>query len=231
MVETSYQGLDGGNILPLLDQDNNPVFELEQKCQILQETFFSGNHLSVNDFDEHFKKEIETELSDIRAQQQQEQIFDDNQLNDEISLGETMAALQYLKEGKAAGPDKIFTDLLLHANEELEKSIRKIFNDSFKTVTIPEDWTTEDVKFLRKSGKTSYHSASAYRPISLTSCLGKCLERIRTVRLNGCIEHNNIKDENKKDSANSTVQLQLFLDWFKTLTMDSTTRKHTCSFH
>ena len=37
-----------------------------------------------------------------------------------------MAALQYLKEGKAAGPDKIFTDLLLHANEELEKSIRKI---------------------------------------------------------------------------------------------------------
>ena len=79
---TSYQALDGGNILPLLDQDNNPVFELEQKCQILQETFFSSNHLSVNNFDENFKKEIETELSDIRAQQQQEQIFDDNQLND-----------------------------------------------------------------------------------------------------------------------------------------------------
>ena len=191
---TSYQDLDGGNILPLLDQDNNPVFELEEKCKILQDTFFSGNHLSVNDFDDNFKKEIENELSDIRAQQQQEQIFDDNQLNDEISLGETKAALQYLKEGKAAGPDKIFTDLLLHANEELEKSIHKIFNHSFKNGTLPEDWRTADVKFLRKSGKSSYHSSSAYRPISLTSCLGKCLERILTVRLNGFIEHNNIID-------------------------------------
>ena len=42
---TSYQDLDGGNILPLLDKDNNPVFELEQKCQILQNTFFSGIQL------------------------------------------------------------------------------------------------------------------------------------------------------------------------------------------
>ena len=44
--------------------------------------------------------EIGTERSDIRAQQQR-QIFGDTQLNDEISLGDTMAALQYLKVGKA----------------------------------------------------------------------------------------------------------------------------------
>ena len=105
-----------------------------------------------------------------------------------------MATLQYLKEGKSAGPDKILTYLLLHANEELEKSIHKTFNHSSKTVTLPEDWRTADVKFLRKSGKSSTHLASAYRPISLTSCLGKCLERILTVRLNGFIEHNNIID-------------------------------------
>ena len=30
--------------------DNNPVFEYEEKSEILQETFFSGNHLSENDF-------------------------------------------------------------------------------------------------------------------------------------------------------------------------------------
>ena len=45
--------------------------------------------------------EIGTEQSDIKAQEQQ-QIFGDTQLKDEISLGDTMAALQYLKEGKAA---------------------------------------------------------------------------------------------------------------------------------
>ena len=190
---TSYQDLDGGNVLPLLDRDNNPVFEYEEKSEILQETFFSGNHLSENDFDEKFKEEIETELSGIR-QKQEDQIYDDAFLNSKISLGETIAALQYLKEGKAAGPDIIFTDLLLHANEELEKSIHKLFTFSFKTGTLPQDWKTADVKFLRISGKSNYHIASAYRPISLTSCLGKCLERILTVRLNGFIEHNNIID-------------------------------------
>ena len=128
---TSYQDQDGGNILPLLDKDNNPVFELEQKCQILQDTFFSGSHLSDNDFDDTFKVEIETELSDIRDKETEDQLFDDTILNNEISLGETLASLQYLKTGKAAGPDKVFTELLLKSNEELVKAIHSLFNFSF----------------------------------------------------------------------------------------------------
>ena len=55
---TSYQDLDGGNIHLLLDKDTNPAFDLEQKCQILQDTIFSGSHLSEYNFDENFKKEI-----------------------------------------------------------------------------------------------------------------------------------------------------------------------------
>ena len=35
-----------------------------------------------------------------------------------------MVSLQYLENGKAAGQDKIFTDLLLHANEECVKTIK-----------------------------------------------------------------------------------------------------------
>ena len=104
--------IDGGNILPLLDKDNNPVFDLDKKCQILQDTFFSGSHLSENNFDDTFKEEIESELSDIHRQETEDQIYDDALLNDGISLGEAMASLQYLKSGKAAGPDKIFTELL-----------------------------------------------------------------------------------------------------------------------
>ena len=56
-----------------------------------------------------------------------------------------MACLQYLKEGKAAGPDKIFTDLLLHANEKLVIAIHKVLNFSFKTGKLPEEWRTDVV--------------------------------------------------------------------------------------
>ena len=224
---TTYQDLDGGNILPLLDKDNNPVFDLEQKCQILQDTFFSGSNLSENDFDDTFKEEIEAELSDIHSQEAENQIYDDTLLNDEISLGETMASLQYLKKGKAAGPDKVFTELLLNSNDELIKAIHKIFNFSFKTGDLPEDWRTADVKFLRKSGKSSYHSASAYRPISLTSCLGKCLERILTVRLNGFIEHNNIIDTEqegfRKFHSTTSALLRLVQDIYNAFNNKSET--------
>ena len=82
----------------------------------------------------------------------------------------------------------------MKANEELTKAIHRVFALSFSTGNIPLDWKKADVKFLRKAGKKNYNSASAYRPISLTSCLGKCLERIITVRLNGFIEHNKIID-------------------------------------
>ena len=109
-------------------------------------------------------------------------------------MEETEASLEYLKPGKAAGPDKIFTDLLLKANDELVKAIHRVFALSFRTGNIPSNWKKADVKFLQKAGKKNYNSASAYRPISLTSCLGKCLERIITVHLNGFIEHNKIID-------------------------------------
>ena len=109
-------------------------------------------------------------------------------------MEETEASLEYLKPGKATGQDNGFTDLLLNANEELVRSIHKLFSMSFATGNIPSEWKKADVKFLRKSGKKNYNSVSAYRPISLTSCLGKCLERILTVRLNGFIEHNKIID-------------------------------------
>ena len=82
----------------------------------------------------------------------------------------------------------------MKANEELVTAIHKLFSMSFRTGSIPLEWKKADVKFLRKSGKKNYNSASAYRPISLTSCLGKCLERIITVCLNGFIEHNKLID-------------------------------------
>ena len=41
---------------------------------------------------------------------------------------------------------------------------------------------------------TDYRQASAYRPISLTSCLGKCMEKLIATRLYGFVEHHNLLD-------------------------------------
>ena len=162
---TSYQDLDGGNVLPLLDENNQPVFDMQGKCDILQDTFFSGKHLENNNFDNDFKLSLEKKLHDIINNPDHEEIYDTVGINREISLEETEASLEYLKPGKAAGPDKIFTDLLLKANDELIKAIHRVFALSFRTGNIPSDWKKADVKFLRKAGKKNYNSVSAYRPI------------------------------------------------------------------
>ena len=51
-----------------------------------------------------------------------------------------------------------------------------------------------NVKFLAKPGKDSYYTGSSYRPISLTSVLKKCMERIIHARLYAFAEHHKILD-------------------------------------
>lgn len=51
---------------------------------------------------------------------------------------------------------------------------------------------------MMKNGKKNYHLPSAYRPISLTSCLGKCLEKIIVTRLYGYVEHHDLLDKEQE---------------------------------
>ena len=103
--------------------------------------------------------------------------------NGDISLNDVQAVLQMQKVGIAPGPDQIYSELLLHASEQLQLAIHFIYSKPWKEGFVPNDRKHADIKFLKKSGLTNYHSASAYRPIHLTSVMGKGLERIVTKRL------------------------------------------------
>ena len=57
------------------------------------------------------------------------------------------------------------------------------FNMSWIEGQLPSTWKSANVTFLRKQGKSDYYSPSSYRPISLTSVLGKLMEGIILARL------------------------------------------------
>ena len=86
------------------------------------------------------------------------------------------------------------TDLLISSNDALLKAVTILFQKSWNDGKLPDIWKSANVKFLAKPGKDSYYTGSSYRPISLTSVLGKCMERIIHARLYAFAEHHKILD-------------------------------------
>ncbi|MEW8546772.1 MAG: reverse transcriptase family protein, partial [Candidatus Thiodiazotropha sp.] len=195
---TSYQDEDTGGVLPLIGLDQNPIFDPKEKCKILEDVFFGGKHLEEEKFDDNLKTEVEETVAEIVRQQCLDSSDMLQFLNRDITEEETEAALQGLLKGKAPGSDLIYTDLLLSAGDELRKAIHYLFFKSWKAGICPKEWKVAAVKFLKKNGKSDYHQPSAYRPISLTSCLGKCMEKIITTRLYGYSEHHNLLDKEQE---------------------------------
>ena len=103
------------------------------------------------------------------------------------------------------------TDLLLAAGKELKKAIHCLFNKSWQEGKCPNEWKVASVTFLKKSGKADYHQPSAYRSISLTSCLGKCTAKIIVTQLYGYVQHHNLLDKEKEGFRNFTGTSQALL--------------------
>ena len=105
----------------------------------------------------------------------------------EITLEEVRRALTKMDGGKAAGPDLIHPPLLKQLPGEALSVVRRLFNLSYAQGSVPQAWRTARIVPLLKKGKDS-SEISSYRPVSLTSTMGKWLERILTDRLSFVLE-------------------------------------------
>lgn len=87
-------------------------------------------------------------------------------------------ALNSFAPFKSPGADGIYPVLLQKGFEFIKHVLKKLLVSSFATGYIPKSWRDITVKFIPKGGRASYEEAKSFRPISLTSFLLKCLERI-----------------------------------------------------
>ena len=95
---------------------------------------------------------------------------------------ELAAALKTIKAGKAGGPVGVAPDLLKHLPLNTQKELLSILNASWTTGWCPQAWRTATiVPFLKK--EKDPQAVSRYRPIALTSYIGKLLERLIVNRL------------------------------------------------
>jgi len=84
--------------------------------------------------------------------------------------------LRNINISKTSGPYNIPNWILKNCAYEIAPFIANIFQLSLDTGTLPSDWRDANISSVFKKGDR--HTASNYRPVSLTSVLCKTLEHI-----------------------------------------------------
>ena len=102
----------------------------------------------------------------------------------DIDEGSVFKYLDSINVNKSLGPDEIHGKIIYELRHELVGPLTRLFNLSLNSGYIPQDWKNANVIPLFKKG--SKQKPENYRPVSLTSVVGKILESIIKERL---LEH------------------------------------------
>jgi hypothetical protein len=109
--------------------------------------------------------------------------------NQRFSLYELNCAISSLPARSSPGADLIHNNFLINLPEGHHRALLGLFNLSFRTGDIPQEWKSSTTIPIPKPGKDPT-IPSSYRPISLLSCMAKLMERMILKRLTWVIEAN-----------------------------------------
>ena len=171
----------------------------------------SVNHLKKNNTHVTSKKDIADTLADnfseksssenysakfrkIKDQQEKQKLkfTSDNteSYNSKFSFSELTDALSKAHDS-SPGPDDIHYQLLKHLPSSSLSILLEIYNSIWATGNIPKSWKEATIIPIPKPDK-DHTDPSNYRPIALTSCVCKTMERMINDRLTWFLESNNI---------------------------------------
>lgn len=106
----------------------------------------------------------------------------------DFEMWELEHALRTLPRKKSApGPDGVTTAALRNIDPELRPALLEMLNKAWRDAVLPDSWRTAGVVPVLKPGKPASDPTS-YRPIALTSCVGKLLEKMVHRRLTHHLE-------------------------------------------
>lgn len=117
----------------------------------------------------------------------QEVLAPDSNLDRPFTRGELESALHSGKANTAPGPDQVTTNMLRNLPDHIGQELLCQINQIWETGQLPQDWKHSAVIPIPKPGKDKGDLAN-YRPISLTSCTCKVMERMVLRRIEWLLE-------------------------------------------
>nr|KAG5705434.1 hypothetical protein BaRGS_004561 [Batillaria attramentaria] len=199
----------------------------KEKANALAETFAKASQT------EH----LPPEMREYRRTEEQrfEKSENDGQApsNGDLTLEELWTAIGSLgSQGKATGHDPISYQMIRHFPDRMVKVLLGFYQTCWDSGQIPKAWKKAVVVAIPKDGKPP-HLPTSYRPVALTSHLGKVYERLVRDRLEyhlekhgiiplcqagfrkgrGCMEHvASLTSEIKKAMVNKHSVVTTFFD-------------------
>lgn len=125
---------------------------------------------------------------------------------------EILRAINKIKVNKTPGPDRISPRIIKEAKNELIKPLSMLFSKSLSTGKVPDEWKLANVTPIFKKGDKS--QSQNYRPISLTSIVGKLMESLIRDKTVAFLENNNIIKDSQHGFRNKRSCLTNLLDFF-----------------
>lgn len=194
-----YRTKNRDRIGPLITESGSITSDNKEMCSILNKYFVSV-----------FTKE------NLEVIPQAPVIYDDNSdsilSNITVSQGEVLNEINKLKPQKSPGPDDMYAKIIKETKDELCQPLAILFNDSLSTGIVPVAWKTANVVPIFKKGNKSV--ASNYRPISLTSIVGKMLESILAGKIRDHLERFKLINETQHGFIQGRSCLTNLLSFF-----------------
>jgi len=145
----------------LIGCEGNVASKDEEKAEVLN-AFFASVFNSQTDYPQGSQTPV---LEDREREQNKPPIIQDEAVTD---------LLCHLDTYKSMGLDGIHPRLLRELAEELAKPLSIIYQQSWLTGEVPDDWRIASVTPIYKKGQKE--DPGNYRPVSLTWVLGKITE-------------------------------------------------------
>ena len=175
-------------------------------------TFFGGEHLKKQIFNDATQLQVEAKINQQHDGPEHEiEVF-----HDEITFDELKNAILKSSNTKSFDIDGLHLTMIKHLGTKALHFLLNIFNTCWEYHVWP--WTESRVVFIRKPNKERYDECSSYRPLSISSHIGKTLERILATRIKSHLDVNGLLGDehegfrSKRNTTRSLYRLHLMLE-------------------
>ena len=168
----------------------------------------------TSNFDNKFSNKL---LNKLNAQKSSKIVV--SFLDKAITEKEIERAIKSLKNGKSSAQDNILNEMLKSGRVQLVPVFLHFFNTILKLEQVPKSWNEGWITPIFKSGLKS--DPKNYRPITVTSCLGKLFTKILNTRLTNFLQNHNIISEFQigfKENCRTSdhiLVLKTIIDYYK----------------